>query len=44
MALETVVLFYGIELLMQERDRSSDMLRMGVLVTLAVLGVRGFLS
>ena len=42
--LESVVLFYGIELLMQERERSWDVLRIGVLLTLAVLAARGILS
>ena len=41
LALESIVLFYAIEILIQERERHWDALRIGVLATLAVLAVRG---
>jgi UDP-GlcNAc:undecaprenyl-phosphate GlcNAc-1-phosphate transferase len=41
LALQSVVLFYAIEILIQERERHWDALRIGVLATLAVLAVRG---
>lgn len=42
-ALEGLVLFYAIEVLMQERERHWDSLRVGVVSTLAVLAVKGLL-
>ena len=43
-ALESLILFYGIELLVQERDRRWDQLRVGVIVALGVLAARGLFS
>jgi UDP-GlcNAc:undecaprenyl-phosphate GlcNAc-1-phosphate transferase len=40
-ALESLILFYGIELLVQERDRRWDQLRVGLIVALGVLAARG---
>jgi len=41
LALESVVLFYGIEILLQARERRWDALRIAVLSALAVLAVKG---
>ena len=43
LALEAIVLFYGIEILLQARERHWDALRIGVLAALAVMAVRGLL-
>jgi UDP-GlcNAc:undecaprenyl-phosphate GlcNAc-1-phosphate transferase len=42
-ALESLVLFYGIELLVQEQDRRWDLLRVGLIAALVALSIRGFL-
>ena len=42
-ALESVILFYAIEILMTERERHWDALRIGVLGALAVLAAKGLL-
>jgi UDP-GlcNAc:undecaprenyl-phosphate GlcNAc-1-phosphate transferase len=42
-ALESVVLFYGIEVLLQERERRWDPLRMGIIAALAVLAAKALL-
>jgi UDP-GlcNAc:undecaprenyl-phosphate GlcNAc-1-phosphate transferase len=42
-ALESIVLFYGIEVLMQERERHWDPLRIGFLAALAILTIKGLL-
>ena len=42
-ALESIVLFYGIEVLMQERERHWDPLRIGFLAALYILTVKGLL-
>ncbi|MGB5834139.1 MAG: hypothetical protein WBG92_19430, partial [Thiohalocapsa sp.] len=41
LALEAVVLFYGIEILLQARERHWDALRLAVLTALAVLALKG---
>lgn len=41
LALKAIVLFYGIEILMLERERRWDALRVGVIATLAILAARG---
>ena len=40
-ALESLILFYGIEILVQERDRRWDPLRVSLIVALVALSVRG---
>jgi hypothetical protein len=40
-ALESIILFYAIEVLFTDRDRHWDALRLGVLASLTVLAVRG---
>jgi UDP-GlcNAc:undecaprenyl-phosphate GlcNAc-1-phosphate transferase len=42
-ALETLILFYGIEVLVEERDRHWDALRVSLILALAALAVRGLL-
>jgi UDP-GlcNAc:undecaprenyl-phosphate GlcNAc-1-phosphate transferase len=43
-ALESIVLFYAIEVILQERERGWDPLRVGVLTTLGILAVRGLIG
>jgi UDP-GlcNAc:undecaprenyl-phosphate GlcNAc-1-phosphate transferase len=42
-ALETLILFYGIEVLMEERERRWDALRISLLLALAALATKGLL-
>ena len=42
-ALESLILFYGIEVLVEERDRHWDALRVSLILALAALAVRGLL-
>jgi UDP-GlcNAc:undecaprenyl-phosphate GlcNAc-1-phosphate transferase len=42
-ALETLILFYGIEVLVEERERHWDPLRIGLLLALAALAAKGLL-
>jgi len=43
-ALESIVLFYAIEVVLQERERGWSPLRVGVLAALGILTVRGLLG
>jgi hypothetical protein len=43
-ALESIVLFYAIEVILQERERGWDLLRVGVLTALGILAVRGLVG
>jgi UDP-GlcNAc:undecaprenyl-phosphate GlcNAc-1-phosphate transferase len=43
LALETIVLFYGIEILIRERERHWDALRLGVLTAMTIVAVKGLL-
>ncbi len=42
--LESIILFYGIEVVMQERGRTWDLLRIGILASLTVLALKGLLA
>jgi UDP-GlcNAc:undecaprenyl-phosphate GlcNAc-1-phosphate transferase len=43
LALQAIILFYGIEILLQSRERGWDALRIGVMAALIILAVRGLL-
>jgi len=44
LALEAIILFYAIEILLQARTRPWDAVRLGTLAALSILAVRGLLS
>lgn len=44
LALEAIVLFYGIEILLQSRQRRWDVLRLATIAALGILAARGLLS